>query len=229
MQFRAMSRLHSSLLVVICARSSFATRPSDPRSCTVAQAVSPSGSRRRAGNTSLGPSTTSSSAFRRSRSGSGRRSRERSRRQSKAIKSGGVASSAPGVHQKMELAHQLCVEDAHFAVEDERARRQPRDSGGDVGKARGVVTTAPTNKAHTTTVLERERCATVVLLLVHPARPVERLRAAWVDQVDGGSSKHFAGSIVVPRAALSEQLFPEHIRSFLPIAPANTEVLGTPL
>ena len=45
---------------------------------------------------SWAPAMTSSSAFRRSRSGIGRRSRERRRRQSNVMKTGGVASSAPG-------------------------------------------------------------------------------------------------------------------------------------
>ena len=95
----------------------------------------------------------------------------------------------------MELAEELRVEHAEFAVEDQRARRQSRDRRRDVREARGVLTTAPADEADAAAVLERDDSPTVVLLLVDPARPVKRLRAAGVDELDvegndGTAPKH---------------------------------------
>src|SRR5687767_7082064 len=126
----------------------------------------------------------SSTAFRRSRSACARRSRPRSCRQSNAHEHGGRGELAGGIAEQVELAHEILVEDADLAVEDERAGRESRDRGGDVGKARRVVAAAAADQPDVAAVLDRGDAPTVVLLFVDPAVTVEWFRAARMDQLD---------------------------------------------
>src|SRR5215831_11808821 len=81
----------------------------------------------------------------------------------------------------MKLRHELLVEYAHLAVENQRRRFQRSDRVGELSKTFRVVDVVAADEAD---------ARAVVLLLVHPARPVERLGKSRRHRDDRRQRRH---------------------------------------
>jgi hypothetical protein len=73
----------------------------------------------------------------------------------------------------MEAAHQLLVEDRHFAIEHEDVGAELGNRGGELAEARGVVDGVARDQANARAVLVGEHAPSVDLFLVHPAVTME--------------------------------------------------------
>src|SRR3989442_912981 len=80
----------------------------------------------------------------------------------------------------------VVVEDAHLAIEDQRAGWQTADGGGDLTKPLGVVDATAADEADAAPVLVGDHAPAVVFFLVHEAVAVEGLRQDGLDQVKTG-------------------------------------------
>src|SRR5439155_15853168 len=78
--------------------------------------------------------------------------------------------------EKLEARDKLLVEGHDFAVQQQRARGQSLNRGGDVGEAAGAVLGVSREEGYLPAFFVREDPITVVLLLIDPAGMVKRLR-----------------------------------------------------
>src|SRR5262249_40022814 len=84
------------------------------------------------------------------------------------------------------------VEDAHLAVEDQRRCFERGDGVRELAKARRMVDVVAADEADDRAVLVGNHSPAVVLLLVHPAWPVERLGERRRHWSDGRQRRHCA-------------------------------------
>ncbi|HJV58267.1 MAG TPA: hypothetical protein VJ971_19940 [Methylomirabilota bacterium] len=88
---------------------------------------------------------------------------------------GGVATSAGlPCRSHSNARHELSIEDADFAVEDDRAGAQSSDGGHELGEAPRVIAARPADELDPVAVLVGEHVPAVVFLLAHPALMADR-------------------------------------------------------